>query len=75
MNSLHPAAHAQHDLDLSGTRWRKSSYSGGANDCVEVEELGAYVAVRDSKRVGLRALVLGRGSMRELVVGLVAGDV
>ncbi|MFJ2829037.1 DUF397 domain-containing protein [Streptomyces sp. NPDC087263] len=38
-------------------------------------ELGAYVAVRDSKRVGLRALVLGRGSMRVLVAGLVGGDV
>jgi hypothetical protein len=42
---------------------------------VEVAELGEYVAVRDSKRVELRTLVLGQGSMRALVAGLVAGDV
>lgn len=31
-------------------RWRKSSYSGGGNQCVEVAALrGRQVAVRDSK--------------------------
>ncbi|WP_406354256.1 DUF397 domain-containing protein [Streptomyces sp. NBC_00658] len=42
-----------HDVDLSEACWRKSSYSGGANDCVEVAYLmGAEsvgVAIRDSK--------------------------
>ncbi|WP_078888370.1 DUF397 domain-containing protein [Streptomyces sclerotialus] len=43
-----PASHA---LDLSGIRWRKSSYSGGSGgDCVEMGH-GApgAVPVRDSK--------------------------
>ena len=31
------------------TRWRKSSYSGGGNDCVEVAQTGGTSAVRDSK--------------------------
>ena len=75
MNNPRSSADARHDLDLSGAWWRKSSYSGGANDCVEVAELGAYVAVRDSKRVELRPLVFGWGSMRVLVAGLVTGDV
>ncbi|MFH9554679.1 DUF397 domain-containing protein [Streptomyces sp. NPDC017435] len=33
--------------------WRKNSYSGGANDCVEIAALGgaaeAELAIRDSK--------------------------
>lgn len=29
--------------------WRKSSYSGGGNDCVEVAWPAARAAVRDSK--------------------------
>ncbi|GGW18078.1 hypothetical protein GCM10018980_53570 [Streptomyces capoamus] len=37
--------------DLTNARWRKSSYSGNTGgDCVEVAEVNALVAVRDSKR-------------------------
>ncbi|MFF7795230.1 DUF397 domain-containing protein [Streptomyces sp. NPDC007991] len=37
-------------LDLTRARWRKSSYSGSSGgDCVEVADLEARVAVRDSK--------------------------
>ncbi|GAA1224775.1 hypothetical protein GCM10009676_03060 [Prauserella halophila] len=32
--------------------WRKSSYSGGGNDCVEVAFTPAGTAVRDSKNPG-----------------------
>jgi hypothetical protein len=38
--------------DLSGARWRKSSYSDGQANCVEVAVVGHLrerVAVRDSK--------------------------
>lgn len=35
--------------DLSGARWRKSSYSGAGNDCVELVIARAGAAVRDSK--------------------------
>ncbi|MDH6543247.1 DUF397 domain-containing protein [Streptomyces sp. SPB4] len=34
---------------LTGTRWRKSSYSADQGDCVEVASQPALVAVRDSK--------------------------
>jgi Domain of unknown function (DUF397) len=30
--------------------WRKSSYSGGDNNCVEVAATSATVSVRDTKR-------------------------
>lgn len=35
--------------DQSRTHWRKSTYSGGNGDCVEVGSLDQTVAVRDSK--------------------------
>ncbi|MFJ4523675.1 DUF397 domain-containing protein [Streptomyces sp. NPDC088810] len=36
---------------LNNARWRKSSYSGNTGgDCVEVADLPALVAVRDSKK-------------------------
>jgi hypothetical protein len=34
----------------AGIWWRKSSYSGGDNNCVEVGATGAGIAVRDSKQ-------------------------
>jgi hypothetical protein len=34
---------------VTSAMWRKSSYSGGGNQCVEVASVGAAVAVRDSK--------------------------
>ncbi len=44
-------------VDLTGARWRKSSFSGGnAEDCVEVAFLpGGWVALRDSKDRSLPA--------------------
>ncbi|MBL1068245.1 DUF397 domain-containing protein [Streptomyces sp. 7-21] len=36
--------------DLLGMAWRKSSYSGAQNECVETARLGKAAAVRDSKR-------------------------
>jgi hypothetical protein len=35
--------------DISGAAWRKSSYSGSGNACVEVADLPGGTAVRDSK--------------------------
>jgi hypothetical protein len=32
------------------TWWRKSSYSGGDNNCVEVAATSATISVRDTKR-------------------------
>lgn len=39
--------------NLTGANWRKSSYSSDTGgDCVEVADLTAHVAVRDSKNPG-----------------------
>jgi Domain of unknown function (DUF397) len=37
-----------HDTKLTRP-WRKSSHSGGGNDCVEVAQTGTTCLVRDSK--------------------------
>jgi uncharacterized protein DUF397 len=37
------------EAGIAGTWWRKSSYSGGDNNCVEVGTAGAGIAVRDTK--------------------------
>lgn len=46
------------EYDLSRAQWKKSSYSGNTGNCVEVADLGAAVAVRDSKDPGGPKLVL-----------------
>jgi hypothetical protein len=38
----------ENDQDLSRAPWRKSSYSGNGNNCVEVATAGGLVAVRDT---------------------------
>jgi len=48
-------------VDLSGARWRKSSFSGGNGDndvCVEVAFAGQATALRDSKNSAGPVLVL-----------------
>ncbi|MGW7204912.1 DUF397 domain-containing protein [Streptomyces sp. NPDC054837] len=38
------------NLNLTRAQWRKSSYSGSSGgECVEVADLTAHIAVRDSK--------------------------
>ncbi|MER5839724.1 DUF397 domain-containing protein [Streptomyces prasinus] len=53
--------------ELHKARWRKSSYSGGANDCVEIADLGVYAAVRDSKDLGRSPVILGRSALDDLL--------
>ncbi|HVV10181.1 DUF397 domain-containing protein [Amycolatopsis sp.] len=40
--------------------WRKSSHSGGGNDCVEVAMFAEHVGVRDSKNPDAGALSVSR---------------
>lgn len=44
-------------LDLSGAAWRKSPFSNGGEQCVEITDLpGGGVAIRDSKHPEREAL-------------------
>ncbi|MGW7237040.1 DUF397 domain-containing protein [Streptomyces sp. NPDC054804] len=75
MATPHDVTSPQHDVDLTHARWLKSSYSGGANDCVEVAELGEHVAVRDSKDIGRRPLLFSKAAIRTLVSGITRGPI
>ncbi|OQO94042.1 DUF397 domain-containing protein [Saccharomonospora piscinae] len=61
------------DTDLARLEWRKSSYSGGGNDCVEVAFTGDGAAVRDSKNPGGGALRLSRREWDGLLAAARAG--
>ncbi|MEV3857292.1 DUF397 domain-containing protein [Streptomyces sp. NPDC050095] len=60
---------------LSGARWRRSSRSTGANNCVETAELTAgpaagLLAVRDSKDTAGPALLFTRSTWKGFVNSL-----
>ena len=50
--------------------WRKSSYSGGDNNCVEIAATGANVAVRDSKNPLAGALSFRPGAWQAFTAGV-----
>ncbi|KUN00788.1 hypothetical protein AQI95_33995 [Streptomyces yokosukanensis] len=73
MAAPHEVTAAPYDVDLAYAQWRKSSYSGGANDCVEVAQLGQCAAVRDSKDIGRRPLLVSNVALRTLIGGIARG--
>lgn len=62
-------------IDLTSAKWRKSSRSGGGNaSCVEVADLAAAVAVRDSKNPSGPALAFARPSWAAFACKVKAGE-
>ena len=61
--------------DLSGAEFRKSSLSGGNNNCVEVAmNLPGLVAVRDSKDPSGPALTFSPAAWSDFLAGIRSGD-
>ncbi|MEU2873453.1 DUF397 domain-containing protein [Streptomyces olivoreticuli] len=59
---------------LDTARWRKSSYSGLENDCIEVADgFPGLVPVRDSKAPYGPAIVLNSGAWSAFVAGIKTG--
>jgi hypothetical protein len=58
-------------VDMTGARWRKSSFStgngGGDDNCVEVAVVRSAMAVRDSKNAVGPVLVLPTSAFRALL--------
>lgn len=61
-------------LDFTGTVFRKSSRSEGANGCVEVGAIGSHPLVRDSKNPERGVLVLDGAAWRTFVGQIKQGD-
>lgn len=63
------------NVNLAQATWRKSSYSGGAQDCVEIaDNLPGTVGVRDSKHTGGPALLFTPGAWRAFTAGVKKGE-
>ena len=61
--------------DLSDAEFRKSSLSGGGNNCVEVAtNLSGLVAVRDSKDPSGPALTFSPAAWSDFLAGIRSGD-
>lgn len=60
--------------NLTRKVWRKSSYSGGVQDCVEIGDLPGAVGVRDSKDPGGPALIFAPRTWRTFVTGVKGGE-
>lgn len=60
---------ARHNTpDLSGARWRCSSYSGGNNECLELApDIPALAPVRDSKASTGPVIPFGRAAWHAFV--------
>ncbi len=59
----------------AGLAWRKSSFSGTQNDCVEVSEsIPGLVPVRDSKDPEGPALVFERDAFASFVAAVKSGQ-
>ncbi len=61
--------------NLTGAQWRKSSYSNGnGGDCVEVADLDAHRAVRDSKNPHGQVLMVIAAQWVTFTAGVKAGE-
>lgn len=56
--------------DLSRAPWRKSSFSGVSNNCVEVATVGPLVAVRDTTIRSGALLVFSPAAWQSFAAGL-----
>lgn len=64
------------ETEQSRLAWRKSSRSGGQQECVELAALGGQVLIRDSKQHGKGdVLAFSRGAVSALVQAVKDGRI
>jgi hypothetical protein len=60
--------------ELARAQWRKSTRSGGHNDCVEMTRVPRIVAVRDSKDPGGDVVALHPETWAKVSAAIKAGE-
>ncbi|MFD8478713.1 DUF397 domain-containing protein [Kitasatospora sp. NPDC059673] len=63
-------------IDLTMSRWVKSSYSGGGGNCIEIapDASATHMPVRDSKDPAGPALVFSRAAFNSFVAAVKVGE-
>jgi hypothetical protein len=62
-----------HTQQITAAKWRKSSYSGSGNNCVEVAEVADARAVRDSKNPDGGHLIFGADAWHAFITDVKRG--
>ncbi|WP_326812459.1 Scr1 family TA system antitoxin-like transcriptional regulator [Streptomyces scopuliridis] len=62
------------ELDLSSVEWRRTSFTGGNNNCAEFGRAGEFIVWRDSKRPTQEPLVYTKAEVAALIDGARAGE-
>jgi Domain of unknown function (DUF397) len=65
---------APSDFDLTNVAWQKSSYSGGAGNCVEMAVVGEHILMRDSKNPDQVPHVFTRAEIAAYFAGVRDGE-
>jgi len=63
------------NIDDTGRVWRKASYSGAGQNCVEVAMLPAGLAIRDSKNPDMPFLQVSAAAFAEFIGSIREGSV
>lgn len=62
-------------MDLTRAAWRKSSYSSGGSNCVEVANTSDSIAVRDSKDPAGGTHTVHPSAWRSMISALQSGRI
>ncbi|MFE4831230.1 DUF397 domain-containing protein [Streptomyces sp. NPDC056672] len=62
------------ELDLASVEWRRTSFTGGNNNCAEFGRAGDLIVWRDSKRPEQEPLVYTQAEVKALIDGVRAGE-
>jgi Domain of unknown function (DUF397) len=62
------------EFDLTNIEWQKSSYTGGAGNCVEMAAVGEYILMRDSKNPDREPHVFTRAEISAYFAGVKDGE-
>lgn len=61
-------------FDLTGTKWQKSSHSGGSGNCVEMAAVDGYVLMRNSNHPERPASVFTQAEIAAYLAGVKDGE-